>query len=1079
MIGIINIKYFLRLKRVNVGFILLILLLIKVSLVYPQESERYTFALENQSIKNIFKEIAEKTGFKFAYSDTELNSERVKSFNVIDLTISQIVDAIKDDFNVQAEIVGKNIVVKPYPLNLSYLVKGVVIDSTTNLPVSGVNVFNVDNLQGTITDTIGLFRMKVPSNQNNIRVSSIGFKTEFLTIKSDTTLRVVLSEEVKAIKELVVVAFGNESKDLVTGSVSVIRPSTYSQVNQGSVNNSLQTTSSGVFVQNNAGTPASSNNITIRGINSITAGTSPLYVVDGIPVITGNYSQLDFSGQTINAINDLNVNDIESISILKDAAASSLYGASSSNGVVLINTKRGSEKHNQIDFDSYYGLQETTGMLNMLNAKQWMTLVNEEAISAGNPVVYTDEQVRTNKIDTDWLKKIFRTSPTYNLYMSLRGGNEKSKYYISGNYFKQEGIIIGSDYNRYSFRVNYDYSVSNKLSIECGNSFSFSRNNRVEGDQSLNGPLPNAISIPPIYPVYNSDGSFNNDGPYANPVSIAKEEKNLALTYRNLFNASLIYRIANKLVLKSQFGVDYYNLGEQTFAPKGTRQGAKYNGLGIEATNMALTLNNSSYFTYDYSIAKHNFMLKAGASIQRYNRHGTYLRAQDFPGNSFEYLQDAATPIAANSNELDAVASSLFSQIKYNYADKYQIAFNLRRDYSSKFGKNNSNGYFPSIALLWYLSKESFFPSNPIVSKLKLSTSLGKTGNDQIPDFRSLYLFAAGSNYDGNAGISPYQLPNPNLKWESTTQFNLGLSLELFRKVDINVEYYYKKTKDLLFDKPLPASWGYRSIISNIGSLQNSGVEIEISSRIVSGKFNWDAALSISANKNKVLELYQDQPIRNIGRASSSIEVGMPVSYFYGLKALGVNKDDGMLIYKDLNKDGVINDLDKTKIGSPYPIVFGGFNSSFSFKSFTVSFLFYYSYGNDIFNGTRLYTETISIGNQTTAVLDRWKKPGDVTDVPKASSYNKRISSRFVEDGSFIRLKNIKLSYEFKDHLIKNSVIKSFQIYFTGKNLFTLTNYSGMDPEVNYNGSNSIVMGTDFFTCPQPKSYILGLCAKF
>ena len=338
--------------------------------------------------------------------------------------------------------------------------------------------------------------------------------------------------------------------------------------------------------------------MTIRGISSITAGNSPLYIVDGIPAIRGNYSQLDFSGQTIDAITDLSIYDIESISVLKDAAAGSLYGASSSNGVILINTKKGWDQKNQIQIESYYGLQQASGKLPMLNARQWKTLVNEEAIDAGEPPVYSQAEIEANEVDTDWLDEVFRVAPTYNIYLSSTGGSEKSKYYLSGNYFNQEGIVIGSNYSRYSFRVNYNYQLTKRLSLEAGNGFTYSKNGRVEGDQSLNGPLPVGISMPPVYPVYNPDGSYNNDGPYANPVSIANEEKNLAFSYRNLFNFTLNYQVTDRLLLRNQTGIDYYNLGEQTFAPKSTRQGAKYNGLGIEATNSTIYLYNSTYFRY-------------------------------------------------------------------------------------------------------------------------------------------------------------------------------------------------------------------------------------------------------------------------------------------------------------------------------------------------------------------------------------------------------------------------------------------------------------------------------------------------
>jgi len=1066
-------------SRINIVLILLILLLSKSNILFAQESEKFSFCIDNQTLKDVLKEITQKTGYKFAYSDSEINIDIKTSFSVIDLNITGIVENLSNKFNVQAEIIGNNVILKPKSKNECYTVTGVVLDSKQSISIPGVNISNLDNYQGTVTDSAGRFILKIPSIQNRIKFSSIGYKSVTIDIANDTILNIYLDEEINELSEVVIVAFGKENKDLVTGSVSVLNPSTYSQLNDESVNSSLQSNLTGLLVQNNSGTPGSSNNVNIRGIGSITAGNKPLYIVDGIPVITGNYSQLDFSGQTIDALSDITINDIESISVLKDAAASSLFGASSSNGVILINTKRGSIGQDQIQFDTYFGLQKSTGILQLLNSKQWKNLINEEAVAAGNPIVFTDDDINTNTVDTRWLNEVFRVAPTYNMYLSLKGGNEKSKYYLSANYFNQEGIVIGSSYNRYSFRVNYDYNINKNLSIESGNSFSYSKNNRIEGDQSLNGPLPNAITMPPIYPVHNSDGSFNNDGPYANPVSIAKEEKNIAFTYRNLFNFAIIYKLFGKVILKSQTGVDYYNLGEQTFAPKGTRQGAKYNGLGIEATNGSSSIYNSTFLSYDYNHSIHKFSFIGGVSFDRYKKHGTYLRAQNFPGNSFEFLQDAATPISANSNELDATKNSIFTRLKYNNSDKYVFTFSVRRDGSSKFGESNRFGYFPSISALWYISKEPFFADNAIVSKLKFTTSFGITGNDQINDFESLDLFSAGYNYNGEAGISPYQLSNPFLKWESTSQFNVGANLQLFNRINILVEYYYKKTKDLLFEKPLPSSTGYKYIISNIGKLQNQGIETEISANIFKGTFSWDLSLTVTANQNKVLKLYQDQPIRNIGRASSSIEVGEPVSFFYGFKSLGVNPDDGMLIYKDINKDDKITDLDRTKIGSPYPIVFGGLNSSFSYKSFTLNLLFYYSYGNEIFNSTRLYTETITIGNQTTAILDRWRQPGDVTDVPKASSYNKRISSRFVEDGSFIRLKSLKFSYNFSEKLIKNTPFKLLQVYIAGKNLYTLTNYSGMDPEVNYNGSSSIVLGTDFFTCPQPKSILIGLCARF
>ena len=901
---------------------------------------------------------------------------------------------------------------------------------------------------------------------------------KLLTQLPPTVLFIFLQPEIQALPETVVVAFGKEPEELVTGAVSHIKLDVDAQLNNASLNAVMQSEIGGLQIQPNGGTPGSSYNITIRGISSITAGNRPLYVIDGIPVITGDFSQLDFSGQAIDAISDISVNDIESISVLKDAAASSLFGSNSSNGVILINTKRGLPGQNSIELYTNYGLQQTTGMLDLLNARQWMNLVNEQAVSKGGSPVYSQEAIQNNKTDTDWQREVFRTAPTYDIGLSMRGGTPKSRYYISGNYYNQEGILIGSGFRRYNIMMNYDYRINERLNIETGNTFAYSVNNRVEGDQTLNGPLPNAISLSPVFPVYNDDGSFNNSASYANPVSIARLEKNLANTYRNTFHFKVNYELFKNFTVRSLTGIDFYNLREQTFSPKTTRQGAKYNGLGIEATSNSLRFYNSTYADYSFNRLLHHVDITAGFSLESNKQHDVFLRAQNFAGTSFEFLQDAATPISTQSYETNTTANSLFSRIKYNYNQRYIFTLNMRIDGSSKFGENNRFGVFPSVSGLWYASKEAFFRSR-VLTKFIVSASYGVTGNDQIGNFLSLDLFSAGSNYGGEGGISPTQLANPDLKWESTYQFNLGMQFELFNKLNVRADYYHKETKDLLLQKPMPTSTGYAYIMSNIGKLQNQGIEVLVTAPLLKGDFNWDATLNFSANRNEVMELYQDQPISNIGRAGSRIAVGEPVSYFYGFSVLGVNPADGNLIYEDLNKDDKITDLDRKKIGSPFPDFYGGIGSSLTYKAFNLNFLISYSYGNDIFNSTRIYTETISLSNQTTAILRRWQKPGDITDVPKASVYNQRISSRFVEDGSFIRLKNIRLSYELPITFIKKASLTKLEFFIAGKNLLTFTRYSGMDPEVNYNGLNPLALGTDFFTCPQAKSLLIGLCARF
>jgi len=1036
-------------SRLKAVFLLLLFCCISQCLL-AQHQEKFNIQFESLTLKHILNELTVLTGYEFAYSDTEINSSRLLSVSARQKTAVEIIQSVALKANLEARIVGKKVILKPLKEKLSFHISGVILDSLDSQPLPGVSISLADASGGTISDANGKFDLDVPLTKSSIRISSIGYTPWEGVVRNDTTLNIRLQAVAQTLSETIVVAFGKEPEDLITGSVSHLKMDVNDQMYPASLNATLQSELNGLQIQANGGTPGSSFNVTIRGISSITAGNKPLYVIDGVPVIAGNYSQLDFSGQVIDAISDISTNDIESVTVLKDAAASSLYGSNSSNGVILINTKRGLPNQNRIEFYTQYGFQQPTGRLDMLNASQWMTLTNEQAISKGNPPVYSEEEIKNNPIDTDWQNEVFRKAPTFDLGLTIRGGTQKSRYYISGNYFNQEGIIIGSDFRRYNLTMNYDYRINDRLSIETGNSFAYSVNNRVEGDQTLNGPLPNAISMPPVYPVYNSDGTYNNDGPYANPVSIAMLEKNLAYTYRNTFHFKVSYELFKNFILRSLTGLDYYNLREETFAPKTTRQGAKYNGLGIEATSNALRFYQTFYADYTIKKALQQLDITGGFSIESNKQHDIFLRAQNFAGTSFEFLQDAATPIATQSYETNSAANSLFTRIKYSYDQRYVFTFNMRFDGSSKFGENNRYGYFPSVSGLWYVSKEAFF-KNRTLTKLILSTSYGITGNDQIGNFMSLDLFSAGSNYDGEGGISPTQLANPDLKWESTNQFNLAAQFELFSTVSVRADYYYKKTKDLLLQKPMPTSSGYAYIMSNIGKLQNQGFEALVSAPVIKGIFSWDATLNFTANRNEVLELYQDQPINNIGRAGSSIAVGEPVSFFYGFNELGVNPDDGNLIYEDVYKDGKINDLDRKKIGSPHPDFYGGIGSNLSYRGFSLNFLFSYSYGNDIFNSTRIYTETISQSNQTTAILRRWQNPGDVTDVPKASVYNQLTSSRFVEDGSFIRLKNIRFSYELPVSLISKAGIKHMELFFAGKNLVTFTRHSGIDPEVNYN----------------------------
>jgi TonB-linked SusC/RagA family outer membrane protein len=610
-----------------------------------------------------------------------------------------------------------------------------------------------------------------------------------------------------------------------------------------------------------------------------------------------------------------------------------------------------------------------------------------------------------------------------------------------------------------------------------------SLNNRVEGDQSLNGVLPNAISLPAIYPVYNEDGSYNDDGPYANPVAIANEATNEARNFRTIANIFGNFRIWKGLSFETKWAIDYLNLQEHSYDPATTRQGAKYNGLGFEATTQASNFNTYNILRYTQAIGERDELeALLGYSFERFIDRRTFIRGTDFPNPQLQYLISAANITDGSSSLVEDRINSLFGRFKYNMRNKYLFTFSMRYDGSSNFGANNKYGFFPALAAAWRISEEAFFENVTAISEFKLRASYGLTGNDQVERFASLSLFDGGANYDRNPGINPVQVPNPDLKWETTNQFDVGIDMAFFQgRIGFNFDYYYALTTDLLLERPLPLSSGYASVWENIGEMKNQGIELGVNADIIrKDKFTWTAILNLSANRNEVLKLYKGQPIPDIGRGNNYIGEGQPMGVFFGYRSLGVDPSTGNIVFDDVNGDGVITSDDRTVIGDPNPDFIGGFDNTFQISQFAIRLFFQYSYGNDLYNGTRVYIESMKgEDNQLTTILNRWQQPGDRTDMPQATATdpnnNNRASSRFIEDGSFLRMKDVTLSYEFKSDVISKIHLQRLKLFITAINLVTFTNYSGMDPEINYAGDDNIRMGTDFFTYPQARRVMFGI----
>lgn len=944
-------------------------------------------------------------------------------------------------------------------------ITGKVSTAGDGSPIPGVSVLIKGTMRGTTTDLDGNFKLMAPTTAT-LQFSMVGMKKIEIPLNGKTNLSVQLEDEKIDLGEVVVTGYSTNSRKLITGSLGVVKSEEIKNTPLRTLEGVMQGKASGVLITQNSGTPGAQMTMKLRGGSSINAGNQPLIVIDGIPVVTGNYSQVSFSGQGIDALSDINPSDIESVTVLKDASATAIYGSRGSNGVILITTKRGSIKRTDVDLSMSFGVQQFP----------W-----ERKPELMNAAEYNEfKGTNVQGIDTDWLREVFRTAPTMNTELSISGGDQKTKFFISGNFYGQNGIVIGTDYKRYNGRINLDHTINNRFTIGGNVALSYSDNSRVEGDQSINGPLTNALAMPPIYPVYDANGNYDETGPYANPVAIANEATNKAYTDRFNGNVYLDVKILEGLTFNTKLGADVYNLREHSYDPTTTRQGAKYNGLGIEGTTRVSNIvsNNILQYTKTYN-QKHNLDVLAGYSFEKYAVRSSYIEAIDFPNEQFQYIASAGTIRAASASASNRGMNSVFGQAKYDFNRKYLLNLTARYDGSSKFGENNRYGFFPALSAGWRIQQEEFMQSVSSISELKVRASIGKTGNDGIPDFSSLSLYGGGSNYGGSSGIYPLQLPNPDLKWETTQQLGFGFDLGLFAdRLTLTADFYMNSTKDLLLFRPLPSSSGYTGIYSNIGELENKGVELTLTTVNLNKTLKWETSFNVSLNRNKVTKLYDGQPIDDIGRGGNRVMEGEPIGIFYGYNWLGVDPTTGSLVYEDINKDGQLTNDDRMKIGDPNPDFYGGINNTFTLYSFDLSVLLTYSIGNDIFNGMRIYAEQVTgIDNQLTTVLTHWTKPGDITNIPLAG--DTYASSRFIEDGSYLKVKNITLGYKLPKSLASKLKMRSLRAFATVQNLYTFTPYTGMDPEVNYAGNDALRLGTDFYTYPQARSFVVGLTLGF
>lgn len=955
-------------------------------------------------------------------------------------------------------------------------ITGTVKDASgSTLP--GVNVSIKGTTLGTTTDINGSYRITMTSG--TLVFSFIGFTTQEILIENQSTVDVVLAESASTLEEIIVVGYGAQKKKDISTAISLVDESAIKDRPMVSVAEALQGKAAGVQVMQPSGKPGGDITVRVRGTASVSASNDPLYVVDGVPM---------------KDIRGINPQDIVSMSVLKDAASSAIYGLRGANGVVLITTRSGKSGEPLLQFSTYIGFSKLRKIITTLDTKQYRDLM--EDIGVPLDPSWTDY--------TDWNKEVFGTGFIQNYQLSFSGGTDKSHFMVSANYLQNKGIVDPAEYSRYSVRINFDNQLKKWLKIGTNINLLSSKTKDTPDNASSGrgGVIMSTLNTPPFLNDYKSDGSGQFDpNPFQpsweNPKAYMYGADQGTSDNRIIGNFMAEANIIEGLKFRTNFALDYNTHQWDYYVdPFRTNYGRNNHGLGRADKSTYNTWTFENVLTYTKSFGKNNFTAMAGTGLIKYQYNGSYMEGYDFPDDTSVKTMNAANVITTANTSIDEWAlASFFGRVLYDYDGKYLLTASLRRDGSSKL--NNKWATFPSVSAAWRISSESFMKNSTSINELKLRAGWGKTGNqDGLPNN---YLAYGQNRYSRDIPSNPLDGPytyqasigNPYLRWEITTQTNIGLDLSMLQaRLNFTVDAYLKRTDDLILDVDLPESVGEVSnILTNGGVLENKGLEFTVSSVNIERALTWNTNFNISFNRNKVVDLtYTPKsfygPIYSNNTNVSLFTIGEPIGMFYGYVANGVDPETGDMIYKDLNKNGYYDPGDRTIIGNPNPDFTFGFTNTLSYKRFDLNIFFQGSYGNDIFNSTRIDLEGMfDSKNQSSSVLNRWTPSNTNTNMPRAigggNVYNVQNSTRFVEDGSYIRLKAITLAYNFNPDRLKKMGIKNLSVYTTGQNLLTFTNYSGFDPEVNAFGNSPLALGVDYGTYPQALTLTFGLNVGF
>ncbi|WP_455637391.1 TonB-dependent receptor [Parabacteroides sp.] len=1124
--------------------------------------------LENVTIEEVINHIEKQSEYHFLYNKKTVNVEHKASINVNKKNIVDVLDQLFQNVDISYNISEYQIVLNKKnafnsPQQVTQGKKKVTgtVSDTFGENLAGVNISIKGTTIGVISDINGKYSIDIPNGKTVLSFSFIGYKSLDIPVENRSIIDITLNEDIQQMDEVVVIGYGSQKKSDLTGSIASVKGSDLTQFPTMRPDQALQGRAAGVAIQQTDGAPGGNVMIRIRGGNSISGGNDALVVVDGL------------QGADLSLINP---NDIESMEVLKDASATAIYGARGANGVILITTKRGKVGKPVFDYNYSIGIQKLRKKLDLLDgagyaekSNLWSATQDMESGSHITPVLpFSSSDIDELRLTggTDWQDETFQTGIIQNHLLSMSGGSKQLKYFVSGGYLDQEGILINSHYKRYNLRTNLDSEITSWLNAGISMNMMKAKGNVPPvGEGTTYGDILGQVinTIPrfdPATPVYNSEGGYNyranrgNRG-YAdydvwNPVATALEticEKNTILTEANAyleikFLKDFTFKVTGSASVNSGDYLKYH--GSKTQPGWGT------NGRGNLETSLSQYFQNSNILTYNKTIENHRFSVTAAAEQQVSLYKSTYIDAQGFFSDDTG-IKDLASASQINeryTNYSKTGINSYLARINYAFQDKYLVTASLRADGSSVFGENNKWGYFPSASLAWKVSEEKFMKNLTVLSNLKIRGSWGQTGNQGISPYQSLPAVSSGADYPylgtgtRNIGYSLTNAANPNLKWEITSQTDLGLDLGFFdQRLMFTVDLYKKKTKDLLLAKQVPLYTGFSTALYNIGSISNKGLEISIEAvPVVTKEFSWNTNFNISFNRSKVLKLASDLPLpmrtnpgggyqfwKNNAWALKQLVVGQPVEQMYGyvnLGTWGTDEANEALKYGQLpgdpkwydvpDKDGKTDGKIDLKgdgnqiIGNASPKFIYGWNNNIRYKNFNLSFLIQGSYGNDIFNAVRIKLEAPDAGTSTKLMTERWTPENQKTNVPAfISNWDRHQallipgsnpeqtypnetryidvdtrSSRWIEDGSYIRLKNITLSYNLPPIALRSLHINNLMVYVSGANLITITKYSGYDPEVssfNTTSGGTGGLGIDLSNYPTAKTVSFGINLTF